>query len=90
MSKESLSHLVIYALAEKQLLLVAHSPTSFKGNRAENKVGEYEDDEADEIKFAWCGQVEAEVREGKVGVSSVKDGKEGWTQVVRKRRKTGA
>ena len=32
--------------------------------------------------LAECGQVEAEVREGKVGVRYVKDGEEGWTPVV--------
>ena len=32
-----------------------------------------------------CGQVEAEVREGKVGVRYVKDGEEGWIPVVRGR-----
>ena len=64
--------------------LVAQHPTNFKVN----KVGEYEDDEEDEIKLAECGQVEAEVREEKVGVRYVKDGEEGWTPVVR--RKTSA
>ena len=42
-----------------------------------------------EIKFAECGQVEAEVEEGKVGVRYVKDGEEVWTPVLR-RRKTSA
>ena len=32
--------------------------------------------------LAECGQVEAEVRVGKVGVRYVKDGEEGWTPVV--------
>ena len=63
------SLLVIHALAEKQPLLVAHHPADCKVNKA---VGEYEDDGEDEIKLAECGQVEAEVREGKVGVRYVK------------------
>ena len=43
-----------------------------------------------EIKLAECGQVEADLREGKVGVRYVKDGEEGWTLVVRRKRKTSA
>ena len=43
-------------------------------------------DEEDKIKLAECGQVEAEVREGKVSVRYVKDGKEGWYPVVRRRK----
>lgn len=37
-----------------------------------------------------CGQVEAEEREGKVGMRITKDGEEGWTPVVRRRRKRSA
>ena len=88
LSEEPLTLSEIHALAEKQPLLVAHHPTDCKINKAENKVDEYEDNEEDKIKFAECGQVEAEVREGKVGVRYVKDGEEGWTPVVRRRRKT--
>ena len=62
-----------HALAKKQPLLVSHHPTDCKVNKAENKVGEYGDDEEDEIKLAECGRVEAEVREGKVDVRYVKD-----------------
>ena len=86
--EESQSCPVIHAVAEKQLLLVAHHPTDCKDDKAKNKMGEYEDKEEDEIKLAECRQVEAEVREGNVGVRYVKVGEEGWTPVVRRRRKT--
>ena len=72
--------------AEKQPLLVAHHPTDCKVNNAENK--ENEDDEEDEIKLAECGELEAEVRQGKLCVRYVKDSEEGWTPVMR--RKTSA
>ena len=75
--EESQSLLVIYVLTEQQPLLVAHHPTDCKVNKAGKKVGEYGDDEEDEIKLAECVQVEAEVREEKVGVRYVKDGEEG-------------
>ena len=39
---------------EKLPLLVAHHPTDWKVNKAENKVGEYEDDEEDEINLDEC------------------------------------
>ena len=48
-------------------------------------MNKYEDDEEDEIKLAKCGQVEAEVRDGKVGVRYVKDVKRDWTPVVRRK-----
>ena len=50
--EEALSRSVIHALAEQLPLLVAHQPTNYKVNKAENKVGECEDDEEDEIKLA--------------------------------------
>ena len=33
----------------------AHHPTNCKVKKAENKEGEYKDDEEDEIKLAECG-----------------------------------
>ena len=56
---------VVHELAEKQPQLVAHLSTHCKVSKAENSVGGFEVDEEDEIKLTVCGQVEAEVREGK-------------------------
>ena len=43
-----------------------------------------------ETKLENCTSVEVEMRNGEVGVKSVKDGKAGWTPMVRRRRKTSA
>ena len=57
-------------------------PTTLPTVRSTKLKSKYEDEEEDKIKLVGCGQVEAEVREGKADVKYVKNGEEGWTPVV--------
>ena len=74
----------------QQQHMVTLRDASSKGNSV-GSIGEsleYEDIQT-ETKLEDCAPVEMEMRNGEVGMKYVKDGKAGWTPVVRRRRVLG-